>query len=208
MSARVLQLVSIWIGVKLVWIQNCFSSPRLVAQPTLKNPVCFVIHTQQDKEQMDPYRKQPHLGLEPVSLIRFPTAVTVTLSVVLNNKYLETVFNQTEVVYSGFSTPQHTQKPQTASVIWGHKKQNKSYTSVLDLTLNCIWWWGSSSGELRRVEYSFIVITLMSTLTRSGRTSLHPLYGSKRSIWKMIRLWYTIQQCAKDLYYIAILDIM
>ena len=37
------------------------------------------------------------------------------------------------------------------------------------MTLNCIWWWGSTSEVLESVEYSFISITPMSTLTQSGR---------------------------------------
>ena len=36
------------------------------------------------------------------------------------------------------------------------------------MTLNCIWWWGSSSGALENVEYFFIAITLGSSLKRSG----------------------------------------
>ena len=41
-------------------------------------------------------------------------------------------------------------------------------TSVLDMTLNFIWWWSSSSGALGKVEYSFMAITPRSTLNRSG----------------------------------------
>ena len=39
------------------------------------------------------------------------------------------------------------------------------YISFLGMTLNCIWWRGSSSGDLGRVEYPFITLTSMSTLT-------------------------------------------
>ena len=35
--------------------------------------------------------------------------------------------------------------------------------SVLDMALNCIWWWGSSSGALENVEYLFIANTPRST---------------------------------------------
>ena len=38
------------------------------------------------------------------------------------------------------------------------------------MTLNCIWWWGSSSGDLESVEYPFIVITPISTLIQNGST--------------------------------------
>ena len=37
--------------------------------------------------------------------------------------------------------------------------------SVLSMTLNCIWWFGSSSGALGSVEYIFISITPRPTLT-------------------------------------------
>ena len=32
------------------------------------------------------------------------------------------------------------------------------------MTLNCIWWWNSSPGDLEYVEYNFIAITSKSTL--------------------------------------------
>ena len=38
--------------------------------------------------------------------------------------------------------------------------------SMLDITLSCISWWGSSSTALSNVEYSFIVLTSRSTLAR------------------------------------------
>ena len=41
---------------------------------------------------------------------------------------------------------------------------------VLDMTLNCIWWRGSSPRSLRNIEYLFIAIALRSTLTWSGGT--------------------------------------
>ena len=42
--------------------------------------------------------------------------------------------------------------------------------SVLDMILNCIWWWGSSLGALGNVEYLFIAITPWFTLTWIGST--------------------------------------
>ena len=36
-------------------------------------------------------------------------------------------------------------------------KKNTS-TSVLDMTLNCIWWWGFSPGKLGNIEYPFTAI--------------------------------------------------
>ena len=42
-------------------------------------------------------------------------------------------------------------------------------TSVLDMTKN-IWWWGSSFGDLRNVEYPFNTITPRPILTKSCNT--------------------------------------
>ena len=44
-------------------------------------------------------------------------------------------------------------------------------SSVLGMRLKCIWWSGSAPEALENVEYSFISITLKSTLTRNGITS-------------------------------------
>ena len=41
---------------------------------------------------------------------------------------------------------------------------------VLSMILNCNWWWGSSSGVLRNVKYSFLAITSCSTLSWSDST--------------------------------------
>ena len=41
---------------------------------------------------------------------------------------------------------------------------------IMAMTLKSIWWWGSSSGDLRSVEYLFIDIIPRSTLTQSGST--------------------------------------
>ena len=42
-----------------------------------------------------------------------------------------------------------------------------TYTmSVLDMTLNWIWWWGSTPGPFQNVKYFIISITPRSTLTR------------------------------------------
>ena len=54
-----------------------------------------------------------------------------------------------------------------------HSLQQSHYFntfSVLGMILNCIGWWGSSSGGLLSVDYPFIVITSRSTLTWSGST--------------------------------------
>ena len=40
---------------------------------------------------------------------------------------------------------------------------------VLGMTLNCVWWWGSSSRDLESVEYPFIAITPRSIVTQSVR---------------------------------------
>ena len=41
---------------------------------------------------------------------------------------------------------------------------------VLDIILNCIGWWDSSSGDLRNVKYTLIAITLRFSLARSRST--------------------------------------
>ena len=41
---------------------------------------------------------------------------------------------------------------------------------LLAMTLNCIWWWGSSPGYLGNVKYPFIAITLRFNLTWNGST--------------------------------------
>ena len=51
------------------------------------------------------------------------------------------------------------------------RPMQKSKTSpkkfcVLDMTLNCIWWWDSSSGDLGSMEYPYIIITSMFTLAQ------------------------------------------
>ena len=41
---------------------------------------------------------------------------------------------------------------------------------VLDMNLILIWWWGSSSGNLESVKYTFIAITPRFTQIRSAST--------------------------------------
>ena len=36
---------------------------------------------------------------------------------------------------------------------------------VQNMILNCIWWWGSSSGDLGNVEYTFIANATRSTMS-------------------------------------------
>ena len=49
-------------------------------------------------------------------------------------------------------------------------QRGKTTTSVLDMTQNRIWWWGSSPGALRKREYLFIAIAPRFTLTQNGST--------------------------------------
>ena len=51
-------------------------------------------------------------------------------------------------------------------------------TSVLGMTLNCIWWWGSITGDLGNVKYPLTAITPRSTFTSSCSTCLCLIYGS------------------------------
>ena len=44
----------------------------------------------------------------------------------------------------------------------------RALMSVLGMTLNCIWWLGSSTGNLGNLEYCFIAITSRSPLIRNS----------------------------------------
>ena len=46
------------------------------------------------------------------------------------------------------------------------------------MRLNCIWWWGSTSGDMWSVEYPFIAINPRFTLIRCGSTFSGPIYES------------------------------
>ena len=58
----------------------------------------------------------------------------------------------------------------------------KTPNECFDITLNCIWWWGSSLGALWNVKYLFIAITLRSTFTRIGSTCQSPINGSNKTV--------------------------
>ena len=60
-----------------------------------------------------------------------------------------------------------------------------SKRDVLNMTLNCIWWWGSSSVDPISGEYVFIGITLKSIWIRNDSTCQGPIYESS---WLV--LWY------------------
>ena len=60
------------------------------------------------------------------------------------------------------------------------RRKTPQKRGVLSMTLNCIWWWGSSFEDLERVKYRFIAITPRSTLIYSGSTCLGPIYDSNR----------------------------
>ena len=55
---------------------------------------------------------------------------------------------------------------------------------IISRTINYNWWWASSYGALRSMEYLFIAITPRSTLTQCDSTC----YESNRSIWKLLVL--------------------
>ena len=52
------------------------------------------------------------------------------------------------------------------------------------MTLICIWWWGFIPGDLGSVEYLFI--TPRFILNQSCCIYSGPIYGSNRSVWKII----------------------
>ena len=47
----------------------------------------------------------------------------------------------------------------------GVRPHSPKRRGIPNMTLNCIWWWGSSSQDLGSVEHSFIAITHWPTLT-------------------------------------------
>ena len=59
---------------------------------------------------------------------------------------------------------------------------NYTSESVMDVTLNRIWWWDSSPDGWGNVEHSFIVIPLKFTLTQVGSTCWSPIYVSNRNV--------------------------
>ena len=62
---------------------------------------------------------------------------------------------------------------QGCRICWQHlcrRVRLSPKTSILNNTLYCIWWWGSSPRALGNMYYAFIDITPSSTLTQSGST--------------------------------------
>ena len=55
----------------------------------------------------------------------------------------------------------------------------------MSMTINLIWRQGYSSWNIGSIEYPFIGITPRSTLIRSGRICLGPIYGTNRSLWAL-----------------------
>ena len=50
-------------------------------------------------------------------------------------------------------------------------------TGVSSMTLNCVWFWGSCSGDLRSVKYPFVTITTSFTLTLSTKSDESPIFS-------------------------------
>ena len=66
----------------------------------------------------------------------------------------------------------------SAQLHLGRRVRSLTKTHDLDMTLNCILCWGSSSRALENVKYTNIAITPRSTLTQSGSTSSGLIYRS------------------------------
>ena len=62
------------------------------------------------------------------------------------------------------------------------------------MTLNCIRWWGSSSGHLRSVEYPFNNINPLTTLTWTGSTCSGLVYGFKNYLYSIGPCWKNIKK--------------
>ena len=57
------------------------------------------------------------------------------------------------------------------------------------MTLDCISWWGTSSGSFDSVLYLFIVIISTSTLIKSSSSIYyHNIFTSNKSVWKLLVL--------------------
>ena len=54
------------------------------------------------------------------------------------------------------------------------------------MTLNYIWWLGSSPGNLGNIDYNFNAITPRSTQTRSCSIYSNPIYWSNGPVFKII----------------------
>ena len=57
------------------------------------------------------------------------------------------------------------------------------------MTQHCIWWWDSSSEDLKRMEYPFFATTPGFTLTRSGGTYQMSHLGIKKVCLKNCSYW-------------------
>ena len=68
---------------------------------------------------------------------------------------------------------------------------------VLGMSQNCIWWWGSSPGDLGSVENPLNAITPCSSLTQSRNTYKAPFSGSNQSVFKLFLLDRTVQKKKK-----------
>ena len=90
-------------------------------------------------------------------------------------------------------------------LLQGNKARPHEKRDVLSKKLDCIWQWGSSSGVMASLEYSFIVLTLRSFLTRSGSACQDPIY---KFVWKLfvldINTWYHIT--VRELFVIRIVE--
>ena len=78
-----------------------------------------------------------------------------------------TLLIQTGIIYDQILLHRKSVINNTPPCRWGLKYPN--YKTVLIITPDWIWWWDSSSIVLRYVEYSFLSITPMPTLTQSSR---------------------------------------
>ena len=64
------------------------------------------------------------------------------------------------------------------------------------MTINYIWWWGSSTRNLESVEYHFIVIIAKSTLTWSGCIFEGFIHKLNRIYYIEIVIWLQVFLCA------------
>ena len=67
--------------------------------------------------------------------------------------------------------------------------------NVRGITLNCIWWWAAASGSFGNVEYLLYWYYSQVQSDSDSSTWYAPIYGSHRSVWKSLVLFWFLFLC-------------
>ena len=96
------------------------------------------------------------------TLIRWSSSITMDK---------ELGFNHYQTLLpSKFVTKSNLSAELRIRLLYTQRKNKAPFKKNRCMTLSCIWWWGSSSGDLKTVLYSFTPITSGSTVARNGST--------------------------------------